>query len=229
MYFYAVEEKDEKPKTTPIFFEVVEESIKREEEKPKEEEKIVKEETKPKPTPEPEPKPVIEKKPVIEEKPKVEQVVAEKPIVEEKKIVEKEAAPKLVKAPEEIKKPKPPKELEKAKELEPVVEKKIVPTEKPKPSVERAKVISTPSAKGRISPIYPRSARRKGHEGEVVIEIEVSESGDIIDSSVVSSSGHEELDKAALAAARKTRFNPAQEDGINVKGRLRLPISFKLK
>ena len=44
-------------------------------------------------------------------------------------------------------------------------------------SAERAKVISDPVALNKIIPTYPRSARRKGHEGCVMVEVSVAADG----------------------------------------------------
>ncbi len=94
--------------------------------------------------------------------------------------------------------------------------------------IERARVVSDPVALNRIVPVYPRSARRKGHEGCVTVEISVSESGEVSSAEIVSSSGHEDLDASALGAVRTARFAPATEDGESVRGRVRLTFDFRL-
>ena len=96
-------------------------------------------------------------------------------------------------------------------------------------AAEHAKVVSDPIALNRIVPKYPRSARRKGHEGSVTVEITVTEGGLVSSADIVSSSGHAELDAAALAAVRTARFTPATTDGVSVSGRLRLTFDFKLE
>ena len=95
--------------------------------------------------------------------------------------------------------------------------------------IERARVVSDPVALNRITPVYPRSARRKGHEGCVTVELSVSESGEVFSAEIVSSSGHEELDASALGAVRTARFAPATEDGESVCGRVRLTFDFRLR
>ena len=94
---------------------------------------------------------------------------------------------------------------------------------------ERARVVSDPIALNRIVPVYPRSARRKGHEGRVLVEIAVAASGAVTHAEVVASSGHAELDAAALGATRTARFAPATADGVSVSGRLRLTFDFRLR
>ena len=57
----------------------------------------------------------------------------------------------------------------------------------------------------------------------------VTETGDVASVDVLASSGHAELDAAARTAVRAARFAPATEDGVNVSGRVRLTVAFKLK
>ena len=95
--------------------------------------------------------------------------------------------------------------------------------------IQQAKVVSEPMALNRIVPTYPRSASRRGREGVVTIEIVVSGSGAVTKVDVIGSSGHSDLDSAAVSAVKTAHFAPATEDGIQVEGRLRLTFEFKLK
>ena len=103
------------------------------------------------------------------------------------------------------------------------------PIAAPMEEEERAKVVSDPCALNRISPVYPRAARRKGHEGRVTVEVDVAEDGGIVRAEVVASSGFPELDAAAVSAVRTARFAPATEDGVSVRGLLRLTFDFRLR
>lgn len=94
---------------------------------------------------------------------------------------------------------------------------------------ESAKVVAEPFAIGRITPKYPRSARRKGHEGRVTVEAFVEEDGAVFNAQVVSSSSFAELDEAAVAAVVSAKFAPAREDGACVRGKVRLTFDFKLE
>lgn len=96
-------------------------------------------------------------------------------------------------------------------------------------SEDRARIDPTPVAIGRIVPAYPRRARRRGHEGAVVVEIGVGGDGKVDDVAVVRSSGYDELDESAVAAVRTASFAPATEGGKGVRGRLRLTFEFKLR
>ena len=95
--------------------------------------------------------------------------------------------------------------------------------------LEQAKVVSVPKALNRIVPVYPRSARRRGREGVVTVEISVSDSGEVSGVEVIAGSGHKDLDSAAVSAVRTARFTPATENGVRVHGSLRLTFEFKLR
>jgi outer membrane biosynthesis protein TonB len=60
--------------------------------------------------------------------------------------------------------------------------------------LEQAKVVSVPMALNRIVPVYPRSARRRGREGVVTVEISVSDSGEVSGVEVIAGSGYKDLD-----------------------------------
>ena len=81
----------------------------------------------------------------------------------------------------------------------------------------------------KIVPLYPRSARRRGREGLVTLEITVSDSGLVSKANVVRSSGYSDLDAAAVSAVSTARFAPATENGVQVEGKLHLTFEFKLR
>ena len=102
--------------------------------------------------------------------------------------------------------------------------------DKAKPAeLEQAKVVSVPMALNRIVPVYPRSARRRGREGVVTVEILVSDSGEVSGVEVIAGSGDKDLDSAAVSAVRTARFAPATENGVRVHGSLRLTFEFRLR
>jgi len=79
-----------------------------------------------------------------------------------------------------------------------------------------------------VAPMYPVYARRKGHEGDVLVEGVIVENGSVRDCRLIRSSGHDELDRAALQAMLRARFNPARIAGFAIKKTVRLPFSFRL-
>lgn len=91
-----------------------------------------------------------------------------------------------------------------------------------------APVLIPPHPKADIIVSYPRSASRAGLEGTVRIMASINESGVLISAEVLSSSGHDALDKAALQAVQHTSFEPALQAGRTVPCRLIIPVRFKL-
>jgi protein TonB len=114
--------------------------------------------------------------------------------------------------------------------IEPQISEEPVP-EAPQSSAafEHAAVLSPPTALNRITPIYPRSARRKGREGRVTLDVRVSPEGNVADATIVETSGFADLDRAALDAASSARFAPATKDDAPTEGCVRLTFDFKLK
>lgn len=77
-------------------------------------------------------------------------------------------------------------------------------------------------------PPYPILARRNGWEGEVVLEMVISRSGDCKRARVVASSGYKILDKAAWRAAKQWKFVPAKKNNIPVESTTIVPVVFRL-
>ncbi len=71
----------------------------------------------------------------------------------------------------------------------------------------RAPAVVEPAA-----PDYPEDAKARGLSAEVVLELDVSEAGEVLDVRVVRPAG-DGFDEAASAAARRLRFSPAEIDG----------------
>jgi len=74
---------------------------------------------------------------------------------------------------------------------------------------------------------YPPAARRRGVSGTVQLEINIEPSGVVGTVSVIASSAHEMLDKAAVDAARSVPRMPLP--GAPRAVRVRLPIVFELQ
>lgn len=219
--------KSEERQEEIIFVEIVEESQlpsnkseeqkqEQEKEEEKEEEKIVEEEEvaveKIKEIA-PATKEPLQELPTKDEPPKIEDTTR----TEEERVNYKSEKKEITKAE--------PKEItEKPSPCKASCENANIPAE-----VERAKVISAPKAIGRIEPVYPRSARRRGREGIVTIEAAVEETGQVADVAVVATSGHDDLDSAAIKAVRKAKFVPANDNGQSVAAKLRLTFNFRLK
>ncbi len=78
------------------------------------------------------------------------------------------------------------------------------------------------------APVYPQAARRKGAEGKVLLEVNVTPQGTAREISVATSSGSSILDDAALAAVRQWKFIPARSGGEIVEAKVIVPVEFKL-
>lgn len=95
---------------------------------------------------------------------------------------------------------------------------------------DRAQVEGTsPEAKETIVPKYPRGARKRGEEGEVIVKLEIDIAGVVKSAVVIGSSGFAELDVAALNAALGAKFKPALAEGAPIPSILDLKFVFKLK
>jgi len=93
----------------------------------------------------------------------------------------------------------------------------------------QARVDAPPKPKRNIRPDYPREARRRGEQGDVVLELEVAADGTVSKVRVVQSPGFPLLDEAAVRAVRDARFVPASAGGKSVASTARLTLNFKLK
>lgn len=78
------------------------------------------------------------------------------------------------------------------------------------------------------APPYPGPARRRGHEGTVLLTVEVLVEGTTGRIRVVKSSGHPLLDEAALQAVGEWRFEPAMKNGTPIPSWVEVPVRFVL-
>ena len=78
-------------------------------------------------------------------------------------------------------------------------------------------------AQGNRPPVYPLAARRQQRQGQLELLYRVTSEGKVTDIKVAKSSGHKDLDQAAVDAVTKFRFVPGQE------GWARHPVAFALK
>ncbi len=75
---------------------------------------------------------------------------------------------------------------------------------------------------------YPADALRNNETGKVVVRIEVGADGEPTAVSIVTRSGSRSLDRAAVQAAKRWRFRPAQQNGRAVAAAVEVPIVFSL-
>ena len=127
--------------------------------------------------------------------------------------------------------PTAPKLAEPEPEREQMETPNIPPPAPPAPAVapKQAKIDAPPKPHKTIKPDYPKGARQRGEQGEVILEIRVNAAGIVDHVDIVSSCGFSELDEAAVRAARTARFTPAKSGGSPVASTARLKLDFKLK
>lgn len=79
-------------------------------------------------------------------------------------------------------------------------------------------------------PVYPSTAWNLRKEGSIMINVLISETGDVIQTAVIGGDrGSLGFDKAAENAVRKWKFSPAVKDGVPVRVWKPVTIGFKLK
>src|SRR5262249_16910766 len=78
----------------------------------------------------------------------------------------------------------------------------------------------------RVQPLYPPIAKAGRASGPVEVQITISETGEVIEASVIS--GHPLLRDAALQAARQWLFAPTELSGVPVKVQGILTFNFTL-
>ena len=80
-------------------------------------------------------------------------------------------------------------------------------------------------------PNYPYEAKKRGIEGMTVVKMLVDTDGSVMDVEVLKSSGNQLLDEAALDAALKSKFKPAEHyfNGKSYKVRVWVSRPFKFR
>ncbi|MGB3942112.1 MAG: energy transducer TonB, partial [Candidatus Manganitrophaceae bacterium] len=89
-------------------------------------------------------------------------------------------------------------------------------------------VTRMPLFKGKVVPVYPEEAKRLEKEGTVILEVRISEGGEVLKVDVVQGAGYG-FDEAAKEAMERLRFEPAYLGDRPVAVILRIPIRFRLK
>jgi protein TonB len=77
-------------------------------------------------------------------------------------------------------------------------------------------------------PEYPRLAKSRGWQGKVLLRVQVTADGRSASVQVQQSSGHNQLDEAAVEAVENWTFLPAKRGDMPVASTVTVPIQFKL-
>jgi TonB family protein len=87
-----------------------------------------------------------------------------------------------------------------------------------------------PQVVRKVEPVYPPTAMNLKAETSVTVNALISETGDVLQTTVVGpAKGYLGFDKAAESAVRKWKFRPARKDGVSVRVWKPLTIGFILK
>jgi periplasmic protein TonB len=78
-------------------------------------------------------------------------------------------------------------------------------------------------------PDYPVSEIRQGHEGTVLLALQILPNGRVGEVRIERSSGYEKLDASAAREARKWRMKPGTSGGTALAMWKKVPIKFQLK
>lgn len=78
------------------------------------------------------------------------------------------------------------------------------------------------------APHYPNASMRRQETGTVTVRVQVDAQGSPTGVALIGRSGSRELDRAAMEAVRKWKFQPAQRDGTAVSGSVDIPFEFNL-
>jgi protein TonB len=76
---------------------------------------------------------------------------------------------------------------------------------------------------------YPEIARKAGIEGRVIVQVLVSEKGEVVNTKIMKSLGHSGCDEAAVKAIRSVKWKPALQRDKPVKVWVAIPVIFRLK
>ena len=79
-----------------------------------------------------------------------------------------------------------------------------------------------------VRPPYPPAARRRGIQGRTLLRVHIETDGRVGDIVVQESTGHAELDRAAVDAVRQWRFEPARNEAGPVAMWVLIPVEFRL-
>lgn len=75
---------------------------------------------------------------------------------------------------------------------------------------------------------YPRWARREGFQGQLLVSLEILETGSVGRWRVEKSTGDERLDQHTVETLRTWKFHPAMSQGKSFATYIEVPVNFEL-
>ena len=94
------------------------------------------------------------------------------------------------------------------------------------PMTVRPEILNRTYVQSALMRLYPPDLRDAGIGGSAVVWFYISDTGRVLHSEIDESSGHEELDEAALKVATVFRFTPGMNRAEPVPVWIHLPITF---
>ena len=79
---------------------------------------------------------------------------------------------------------------------------------------------------GEVPIEYPLQLWDQDLEGETLLRVRVTDTGEVDSVEIAESSGHPAFDSAAVDGARDLRFSPARQDGKRIRVWARVPVHF---
>lgn len=89
--------------------------------------------------------------------------------------------------------------------------------------------LAVPRYRENTHPAYPLIARIRGHEGIVILSVEIFTDGSVGSLKIKKSSGYSVLDKSALEAVKTWKFEPGRKIGKPTIMWVDVPVKFVLK
>ncbi len=92
-----------------------------------------------------------------------------------------------------------------------------------------AVIKATPRYSDNPPPAYPSIARKRGYQGTVVLDVFVEADGQVGDLRIIESSHHKILDRSAMKAVKRWRFEPGRQGNQPIAMWVRVPVRFSLR
>lgn len=183
--------------------------------------------------PPPQPEPVAEPEPEPQSQPQA----TEAPAIDPSIIPEPEPPPPVVfEVPKAPPPPPPPKPAPRPAARPAQAPPSPLPPALSAPSATQpAAAVNDPSYLDRLAAAierqrdYPMASRRRGDQGRVVLHLVIASSGRLVASEVVTSSGFEPLDRAALGMVRRATLPPLAPGLGAESATFTIPIVFALR
>ena len=77
--------------------------------------------------------------------------------------------------------------------------------------------------------VYPELAKKAGIEGQVTVQVNIGEDGEVINTRILVPLGNCGCNEAAIAAIKAVKWEPAKKEGEPMAVWVSIPVKFMLK